>query len=415
MDKRFKQRLATIEKHNNMLCKVFECKIDFSHLSKTSIKHLSTLFTEAKWFYNYCLAQDDLDKTDTTIKQVPVKVKDIFENRNLSVLSSQMKQSVKTKLFSSLVSLKALKKNGHRVGRLKFKSKVNSIPLKQYGITYNVDFGKNRIRIQGLKQWMRVRGLKQVEGLEIANAVLVKKSTGYYIHITTFGPKLEKATPETSVGIDFGCQTQLTFSNGVKAEFQIPINTRIKTLDKAISRKTTDSKNKYKTKIQRQRAYEKTTNKKKDIRHKVVNAITKNFKYVCFQDESIRAWHSGRHGKKIQNSGIGGIISDLKHKSHTSIEVDRFFPSTQVCPECGCLNKLGLGDRVYRCECGYTNDRDVKSAICIEMMAMKNVPTEHRDFKAQENSTNTLLTLLSKIDRVQVSKLESMNVRSSQI
>ena len=77
----------------------------------------------------------------------------------------------------------------------------------------------------------------------------------------------------------------------------------------------------------------------------------------------IHAWHSGNHGKKVQYTSIGGIIGDLKHKSHM---VDRFFPSTQLCPSCENKQKLELSERTYSCKCGYENDRDVKSAICIE-------------------------------------------------
>ena len=51
----------------------------------------------------------------------------------------------------------------------------------------------------------------------------------------------------------------------------------------------------------------------------------------------------------MQSTGIGGILADLKHKAVTPIEVDRFFPSTQLCPECGSKRKLGLGERIYIC------------------------------------------------------------------
>ena len=415
MDKRVSQRRATIEKHKGMSCKVFECKVDFSKLSENSIKHLTSLFTEAKWFYNYCLSQDDIDKTNTTVKSVPVKVKDIFEERTFNVLGSQMKQAIKTRLFGSMASLKALKQTGHKTGKLKFKSKLNSVPLKQYGVTYRIDFDKGRIQVQGLKTWLKVKGLKQVEGLEIANSVLIKKPSGYYFKITTFGPKEENIIPNKSIGIDFGCQTQLTLSNGTKIEFQVPVSPRVKQLDKELARKKTDSKNRFLNKVQRERAYEKLNNKKKDIRNKVVSAITKNFKYVCFQDESVHAWTMGGHGKKIQNSGIGGIIADLKHKSHTPLLVNKFFPSTKLCPICGTLNKFGLNDRIYSCDCGYVCDRDGKSSICIETEGLKQVPTEHRDFKVQENSTSAFDYKLSKINGLVVSKWDSMNARSPRL
>ncbi|NJL70447.1 MAG: transposase, partial [Candidatus Competibacteraceae bacterium] len=42
----------------------------------------------------------------------------------------------------------------------------------------------------------------------------------------------------------------------------------------------------------------------------------------------------------------------------TPLEVDRFFPSTQLCPSCGQKNKLSLSDRMYVCDCGFVRDRD---------------------------------------------------------
>ena len=407
MGDRFTTRRATLQRHKQQTCKVYSVKIDRSHLSVSAQSHLSCLFREAKWFYNYCLSQPNINDADTTARQVPVKVGDKYENRTFTTLQAHMKQGIKTRLFGSLSGLHALKENGHKVGRLKFKGVVNSIPLKEYKRTYFLDVAKSRIRIQGLKSWLRVRGLQQIpDDAEIANAVLVRKNHDYYLNITTY-TNTKRQIPETSIGIDFGCETQLTFSNGIKVQFQVPVSKRLRRLDRKIQKKQRkDSKNKDKDRDKRRIEYEYLTNKKKDIRHKLVSAITSNYKYVCFQNESIHAWHSGRHGKKVQSTGIGGILADLKHKAATPIEVDRFFPSTQLCPECGGKRKLGLGERTYTCGCGYSEDRDVKSAMCIEAEGMKQIPTDYREFKPGEISTSTFLTRLSKITGVKVSKLE---------
>ena len=423
MDRQSARKL-TKNKRKSQTCKVYEVKIDRSHLSQKSLDHLYSLFREAKWFYNYCLSQDDINNSDYKAKSVPVKIGDKFEDRSFTVLQGQMKQSIKTRLFGSLKTLSALKKKSRKVGWLKFKSNINSIPLVQLGIskhnsgTYYIDKERYRVRIQGMKQWLRVKGLEQIkDGVDIANATLVKKCDDFYLHITTFKNKQENIVPEQSIGIDFGCQTQLTFSNGIKIEFQVPISDRLKRLDRKISQKVNGkigknrpSKNRRKLQAKRRKAYEYLTNKKKDIRNKIVSAITKNYKYVCFQDESIHAWHAGNHGKKIQNSGIGGIISDLKHKSHTPLEVDKFFPSTKLCPQCGSLNKLEIGDRIYQCECGFIEDRDIKSAKCIEIEGMKNiVPMDYRDIKLEENSSSTFFNLLTNINGIKVGKMGSLS------
>jgi len=414
VDKRYSQAKLTKKKRTTQTCRVFECKIDHSHLSVAALNHLSSLFKEAKWFYNYCLGEDDLDAADTTARQIPVKVgdkdSDEYEDRALSVLQAQMKQSLKTRLWGSIMSLHALKEKGFKVGKLKFKGRVNSIPLKQYNKTFFIK--NNRVRIQGLKPWLRVNGLNQLpKDAEIACATLVKKGQDYYINITTYTATIPKVIPEAVVGIDFGCDTQLTFSNGVKVKFQVPPSKRLRRLDRKIMRrgKKARSNNKTKDQQKREKEYQRVTNRKKDIRHKLVHAITNNYRYVCFQDESIHAWAMSGHGKKIQHSGIGSILADLKHKSATPLEVDKFFPSTKLCPQCGKKNSPTLANRVYECDCGFVMDRDLKSSICIREEGMKQIPVDNREFTLGEISTSTFMGALVNIHGIHVSKLESLN------
>lgn len=407
MDRRQSRKL-TKDKRKTQTCKVFECKVDRSHLSDSTLNHLFNLFKEAKWFYNHCLSLNAIDEIDTTVRSIPVKVGDKYEDRELTVLQGQMKQSIRTRLWGSLNALSTLKKKGYKVGKLKFKSEVNSIPLVQYNKTFYIK--GNKVRIQGLKKWLLVNRLDQLpKDADIACATLVRKSKDYYINFTTFQAKEVKVIPEASIGIDFGCETQLTFSNGIKIKFQVPPTKRLRRLDKKIARNKMKPRSKCKEhdNRDRQKEYERLTNRKKDIRHKIVSAIANNFSYVCFQDESIHAWHAGNHGRKIQFSGVGGIISDLKHKSHTPLEVERFFPSTQLCPKCGAKKKLSLWERIYECKCSFKMDRDVKSAICIEAEGLKRVPVGNRDFKEQEISSSTFFDLLNNIGGVEVSKIKS--------
>jgi len=407
MSDRFTTRKATISKRKAMTCKVFQVKVDRSHLSQTTTNYLQRLFHEAKWFYNYCLSQPDINNADTTLRTVQVKVGNDYEDRELKTLRSHFKQGIKTRLFGSLASLAALKKNGHKVGRLKYKKEVNSIPLKEHNNTYYVR--GNKVRLQGMKSWIRVNGLDQIPvNAEIANATLVRKNGDYYLHITTYTEAVDRVVPEASIGIDFGCETQLTFSNGIKLQFQVEPSRRLRRLDRKIMRKhRVPSNNRIKDQTKRQKEYEKLTNKRKDIHHKVVSAITKNYKYVCFQDESIHAWHSGNHGKKVQFSGIGSILADLRSKAATPLEVDKFFPSTQLCPGCGNKRKLSLSERTYVCSCGYNADRDVKSAVCIEREGLKKLPVEHRESTPGEILPSAFEESLSNINGVLLSKVRS--------
>lgn len=428
---RFEKRRQTRNKRKSQICKIYEVKIDRSHLSKITLNHLYSLFREAKWFYNSCLNKN-INDIDTTAKFVLVKVKNTMEERKFTALSSQMKQSIKSRIFRNIKSLSTLRKNGYKTGRIKFKSDVNSIPLIQFGNynrsgTYHINFKNNTIRIQGMKKWMKVNGIERIKNdCEIANANLIKKCDNFYIHITTFENKKLQDKPNdsnNSIGGDFGCETQLTLSNGIKIEFQVPVTDKIKRLDRKIDKKINGkigknrgSKNRRKFQNKRRKEYNKLANKKKDIRNKVVSTITKYFKYVCVQDENIHAWHAGGHGKKIQNSAIGGIISDLKHKSHTPIVVNKYFASTQLCPQCGKKNKLEQSGRVYNCDCGFECDRDIKSAQCIHYEGMQqlnkdNLPTDRRNVKPEEILPSAFLDALNNIVgvKISVSKVESMS------
>jgi putative transposase len=124
--------------------------------------------------------------------------------------------------------------------------------------------------------------------------------------------------------------------------------------------------------------YDKITNRKKDCKNKFVSKLVKENDVICIQDEMIHQWHKSKmkgFGRRIQFGISGGIISDLKKKSETVV-VPRSFPSTQLCPKCGSLNKHGLEERVYFCSCGYFEDRDIHSSRNILREGLKQIGRE---------------------------------------
>ena len=118
-------RRATLARHEKMLCRCFEVKIDYSKLSRKRRKEVNLLFREAKWFRNAYIA--DMKGVTDKDKTVKVKVGDEFEDRDIAILGSQIRQSIISGVKDSLKSLKALKDNGHKVGSLKFKSVCNCV------------------------------------------------------------------------------------------------------------------------------------------------------------------------------------------------------------------------------------------------------------------------------------------------
>lgn len=158
----------TKAKRKTQMCRVYETKIDQSHLNHATQEHLNRLFLEGKWLRNHVLSQTNIFGTDDKIHEVPVKVKDVFEVRELNCLSSQMRQSIIERVQDDIRGLSEKKKKGYRVGKLKYKSEMQSIPLKQYGNTFKI-LNNKYVHVQGLKQKLKVIGLNQIpKGADIA-------------------------------------------------------------------------------------------------------------------------------------------------------------------------------------------------------------------------------------------------------
>jgi len=387
---------ATKAKRKTQTCRVYEVKIDKSHLNHATQEHLNRLFLEAKWFYNYILSQHKIFGMDDKVHEVPVKVKDIFEIRDLRCLSAQMRQGILSRTQDNIRGLSERKKNGYKIGKLKYKSEVQSIPLKQYGRTYEI-LNKKYIRIEKVKQKLKVIGLKQIpEGADIANGTLIHKNGDYYLSITTYLEKTKQVPVIESVGIDFGLSKQLTLSRtGIAIQYSIPVSPKLRKLARKLSKQKLHSKNWNKTRIKLNKEYDKSTNIKEDIKNKVVSFLKDKYGTVCFQDESLKAWQR-IWGKKILTTSIGGIISTLKKKVHTPIEVRKIYPSTKTCSKCGNIQDMALDERVYICKnknCGNIMDRDYNASTNIENEGLKQVGTVRTELTPVEIEANTLVFL----------------------
>ena len=241
---------STKEKRKHQVARVYQLKLQ--NLSKKDEEKVNRLFLEAKWLYNYIVADTEnrLNGNAWKLKGVEIKTPKGFEKREIRTLSSQMRQGIVERIKHSLKALRRAKEKGRKVGKLLFKSDVRSIPLKQYGITYKISGDRNRVKIQGIKKKFRVLGLHQLpKECEIANGLLVKKPSGYYLNITCYLPRKEvlkeirEKQVNQPVGIDLGIKHQLTLSTGEKISWYVPETQRLKKLQRELSRRVKGSKN----------------------------------------------------------------------------------------------------------------------------------------------------------------------------
>jgi putative transposase len=314
--------------------------------------------------------------TDVQVK----KANGEFETRHINRLSSQLRQGLNEQIKRNLWSLSGLRRRGHRVGSLKYISRISSIPLVQYDRTHRID--GNRVKIQGMERPFVVRGIEQIpKGAEPTSARLVKRGKDYFLHITCYvtGPANQSHLP--AIGVDSGIRRQFVFSNGAAVRIDVPITGRTKRLHRELTRRKKWGNNWFKTRGTLNSELRRTANRRLDVRRKIVSYLISNYDCIATQKDTVSGWQR-LWGRRVLSTAIGGIMSDLRIKPHTPQVVERFVPTTKKCSQCDTMNEIGLGERIYKCSaCGLAIDRDLNAARNIWLQ----IPAERRELTPVDN------------------------------
>ena len=185
------------------------------------------------------------------------------------------------------------------------------------------------------------------------------------------------------IGIDLGLKDLAIVSNG-KTYKNINKSTRIKKLEKKLRREQRCLSRKYenlkkgestqranicKQKLKVQKLHHRIENIRTDHINKVISEIVKTKpSHITIEDLNISGMMKNRHlSKAVASQKFYEFRTKLKIKcAEYGIElrvVDRWYPSSRICHCCSCIKKdLKLSDRIYRCTCGYIEDRDLNAA-----------------------------------------------------
>jgi len=369
---------ATKARRQTQVCRVFELKVSIRHNPKSVFEKMSQCFKEAKWVINdmLSLSKDNPDNSMfdykyTEHRDVVHYDKDKNPVHSPITLPSVLHRATVAQKKTDIVNLAKAKSHGKKIGALKFKRQVDCIPIIT-GFTQIID--GCRITIPGFKK-IRVNGLNQLhqfEQFEIADAKLIRKASGYYVNISIMLPKSQRIPTNREVGLDFGIKDSITTSNGDKYNCKVQESERLKYLSRMLNRHKTEkgSKRRWRCKCQLAREYEHLANRRKDIANKIYNKLVTDYDVIYFQDEQIKNWQKGLFGKQVQSSCLGTLKRRLValEASGRSFKITKWEPTTKLCPVCGCINHPTLADRIYKCGCGYTMDRDTHSARVVLMI-----------------------------------------------
>lgn len=120
-----------------------------------------------------------------------------------------------------------------------------------------------------------------------------------------------------------------------------------------------------------------TNIRKNHVHQTTADIINRKPKFICVEDLNVSGMMKNRHlAKSVQSQNFREFRRQLEYKCKDKgirlIVADRFYPSSRLCMCCGKVKKdLKLSDRIYRCECGNTIDRDFQASLNLKAYGEK--------------------------------------------
>ena len=273
----------------------------------------------------------------------------------------------------------------------KFKKKDKS-DVKMYFVKNNPKdclCERHRIKIPSLG-WVRIKEKGYIpatkDGYVIKIGSVSIKADRFYISVLVEIPENRAANNSSNegIGIDLGLKEFAVVSNG-KTYKNINKTVRIKKLEKQLKREqrslsrmyenlkrggATQRANIQKQKLKVQKLHHKLDNIRTDYINKTIAEIVKTKpSYITMEDLNVRGMMKNRHlSKAVASQKFYEFKVKLQVKcNENGIELrvaDRWYPSSKLCHRCGSIKKdLKLSDRIYKCSCGYIEDRDFNAAL----------------------------------------------------
>lgn len=274
----------------------------------------------------------------------------------------------------------------------KFKKKKNQDVKAYFPKNNKTDWTleRHRVKIPTIG-WVRLKEFGYIPTNSIVKSGTVsQKANRYYVSILVEenDTKVSKPTNE-GIGIDLGlkdfaiCSNKNVFKNIDKTSKVKKVEKKLKREQRKLSRKYESLKirnkkekgvatrqNIQKQVVKIQKLHQRLVNIRTDYINKTISSIIKQKpSYITIEDLNIKGMMKNKHlSKAVASQKFFEFRTKLTTKcKQNNIElrvVDRFYPSSKTCSNCGEIKKnLKLSDRVYKCSCGLTIDRDLNASI----------------------------------------------------
>ena len=373
------------------MLKSFKTEINPTEEQKVKIR--KTIGT-CRYIYNFYLAHN---------KELHDNGEKFMSGKSFSVwLNNEYLPQNPDKLWIKEVSSKSVKRsieNGcvaftrffkHQSAFPNFKKKGKS-EVKMYFVKNNPKdcrCERHRINIPSLG-WVRMKEKGYFpttkDGYVIKSGHVSVKADRYYVSVLIEIPNNKIANhSKEGIGIDLGLKDFAIVSNG-KTYKNINKSAKLKKLEKQLIREQRSLSRKYenlkkgestqraniqKQKLKVQKLHHKIDDIRTDYINKSIAEIVKTKpSYITIEDLNVSGMMKNKHlSKAVASQKFYEFRTKLQAKCKESgIElrvVDRWYPSSKTCHCCGAIRKdLKLSDRIFRCDCGYIEDRDFNAAL----------------------------------------------------
>ena len=358
-----------------------------------------------RWLYNQYLWKNkelyerykngEIDKKQSFMsandfaKYINNEVKILEEYKWINECGSKARKKA---IVNAETSYKRFFKGQSKFPRFKKKNKTN-IGLyfpKNNKTDWKIE--RHRINIPTLK-WVKLKEFGYIPAnAKVKSGTVTMKANRYYVSVLVEEDDYIKYTNfNEGIGIDLGLKDFAICSNGDvykninKTKEVERLEKKLKKEQRKLSRKYESLKiknkeikggnatrqNIQKQIVEVQRLHRRLYNIRNNYINYVISELLKqNPSYITIEDLNVSGMMKNRHlSKAISKQGFYTFRNKLTYKCKwNGIElriVDRFYPSSKTCSECGAINKgLKLSDREWVCqECGVIHDRDYNASL----------------------------------------------------
>jgi len=344
--------------------------------------YISRLLGCCRFTYNSCLSLKiktyNEEKKSVSFGEIGKYLVELKNREETSFLKDVHSKVLQQTLINLEAAYKSFFKNGQ--GFPKFKSKKSSIESCRFPVDAIGKVFGNRINIIKPLRDVHFKCSKRDEKHlnqfqdQIKSATLSRSKQGYHYFSLLVDIPVQKELHQSnnSIGIDLGVKTFIVDSNGREYEnIKVTRNNqkKLSKLQRSVSKKLKGSKNKEKSRIKLAKYHEKLSNIKNNYLHQVSNKLLEENQLIVIEDLNVSGMMKNHKlAKSIQELSLFKFKEILTYKCNwygrDLIQIDRFFPSSKLCGECGHKNNdLTLKDREWKCpSCDTIHLRDLNAA-----------------------------------------------------